>query len=373
MLQECTCNQDAKSTKRHGCKKSKTMNSLFTISNNGDVLCECSTEAVGTITIPKGLLAIRQNAFKHCKGITNVVFPSMLKIIGCNAFIGCTSLESIQLPDGLKYLGEGAFMDCQCMKSAIIPASVRELPTSAFENNYSLENVELPESGLFIIGDKCFKRCMALKSIVIPHSVVSIGSAFTSCEHLVKVIMRTENVRVKRSAFRYDSSNLTIEYAGKTVTKKQFFGIIHPNNVKQPVRIIRKKDFAGKVRKPNMLRLKLPNGIETIEEKAFQDCTGLQEIDIPQSVCIIRPRTFSGCCGLTRVSIAEGVLVIDKGAFENCTSLMNLHLPDSLKEIDSHAFAGCTSLRNVSISHHTSVAETAFDANKNLKITIRQH
>ena len=350
------------------------MKNNFIISKNGEVLCKCSTEAEGTITIPDGILGIRQDAFMKCKGITNVVFPTSLKKIGSNAFQGCNSLKSVQLPSGLKYIGVGAFKDCYKNESVVIPSSVKELPANAFENNYNLKNIKLPESGLLLIGDDCFSHCLNMEEIVIPRSVFSIGSAFNDCWRLAKVIMRTENVRVNKSAFRDCSSNLTIEYAECAVTAKHFFNLIRHNNVKRSVRIIKKKDFAGKVRKPNVLRLKnLPDWIENIEEEAFQDCTGLQEIDIPQSVCIIRPRTFSGCCGLTRVSIAEGVLVIDKGAFENCTSLTNLLLPDSLKEIEAHAFAGCTSLRNVSISHHTSVAETAFDANKNLKITIRQH
>ena len=349
------------------------MNNTFIISKNGEVLCKCSTKAEGTITIPDGILGIRQNAFKECKGITNVVFPTSLKKIGSNAFQGCTMLKSVKLPYGLKYIGVGAFKDCKLNESVDIPSSVKELPASVFENNYNLKNIKLPESGLLLIGDNCFSHCLNMEEIFIPRSVASIGRAFISCWQLAKIIMRTENVRVNKSAFRDCSRNLTIEYAGESITTKHFFYLIGHNNVKQTVRNIRKKDFAGKVRKPNMLCLKLPDGIETIEEEAFQDCTGLQEIDIPQSVRIIKPRTFSGCSGLTMVSIAEGVLFIEKSAFENCTSLTSLHLPDSLKEIDVHAFAGCTSLRNVSISHHTSVAATAFNANNNLKVSIRQH
>ena len=62
-------------------------------STNGEVLCKCSCDTEGIITIPHGIIAIRQAAFKDCKLITNITLPATLKRIGNNAFCGCDSLK----------------------------------------------------------------------------------------------------------------------------------------------------------------------------------------------------------------------------------------------------------------------------------------
>jgi len=345
------------------------MKNIFVISTNGEVLCKCSTEAEEAITIPEGIVAIRQDAFRDCKQVTAITLPTTLKKIGSHAFQGCSTLKRIHLPNGVEYIGKGAFKDCSNLVSAVIPPSVKELPNSTFENNYNLRYVKMPKSGLEIIGDNCFKCCLYLKKIVIPRSVLSMGTAFPSCWKLEKVIMRTENARIKKSAFNGCADNLTIDCV---VTAKQFFKDFNKYNTnKAEQRIIKKKDFAGKILWPNTVRFTpLPDHIETIEEEAFRDCTGLEAIGIPQSVRDIKDRTFAGCNRLSKLTIEEGVEVIGKNAFENCSRLTNLHLPDSLKVVDEHAFTGCSSLKKVSISQHTSVAVTAFDSN-NIIISYR--
>jgi len=342
------------------------MNDNFIISKNGEVLCRCSADAEGAVTIPEGILAIRQNAFKDCKGITDVMFPSTLYKIGSNAFQGCDFLKSIQLPSGVEYIGKAAFKDCHSMSSVVIPPSVKELPNSVFENNYDLRYVKLPESGLKSIGDNCFKLCVCLRKIVIPRSVVRMGRAFMDCWALEKVIMRTESVSMSKSAFDGCSDRLTINCV---LTVKEFFKYFSKHEKQF---IIRKNDFAGRVLWPNSLHLGiLPVRVKAIEEEAFRDCTGLESIGIPQSVKEIQTRTFSGCDRLTDVTIEEGVEVIAKNAFENCTSLTDLHFPDSLRMIEEGAFAGCTSLKKVIMSKQTSVAPTAFDSNNTPQFVYR--
>jgi hypothetical protein len=342
----------------------------FIISKNGEVLCKCSTNAEGTVVIPEGILGIRQNAFKNCKGITNVVFPSSIKRIGSYAFLGCESLKSVQLPNGLEYIGVGAFQNCKLNESVDIPSSVKELPISAFENNNMLKNVHLSESGVRIIEKKCFYNCWNLNEIVIPHSVLIINRAFPGCYNLKKIVLKSMDFRVELNDFSECPEDLTFEYNGAELTKIDIFNRCGCYPAPPSKRIIKKEYFAGHTQKFSLKGN--PAWIETIEEEAFKDCTGLCEFVVPQYVFIIRPRTFSGCSRLENISIKNGVKVIEKNAFEDCTSLKELYLPDSLLEIEDHAFAGCSSLREVSISQHTHVAATAFDTNKNLKIKIRK-
>lgn len=75
----------------------------------------------------------------------------------------------------------------------------------------------------------------------------------------------------------------------------------------------------GKCVIPNSIR---ENGKEyivtSIEDEAFQFCTGLTSITIPNSVTTIGEAAFYGCSGLTSVTIPNSVTSIGKQAFYNC-------------------------------------------------------
>jgi len=345
------------------------MKNKFIISTNGEVLCKCPTDAEGSIAIPEGIVAIRQDAFRGCEKITNVAFPATIKKIGSNAFYGCVSLKRIQLPNGIEYIGLSAFNRCHSMESAVLPSSLSKLPSSMFENCLRLKYVKMPESGLIVIDDKCFKKCISLTKIVIPCSVISIGRAFCDCWNLSKVIIKTTNVSVNKRAFEGCTGNLIINCV---VTASGFFKNFNNNyRNNSQCRILRKKDFPAKAVWPYRLKLNhLPAWIEVIEEGVFRDWTGLEEVCIHQSVKIIGSQAFLGCNHLTQLVLEEGLEVIGENAFEKCQRLTALYLPNTLKRVSNFAFAGCTLLREVSISQHTQVARTAFG--DNVKITYRQ-
>jgi len=55
-------------------------------------------------------------------------------------------------------------------------------------------------------------------------------------------------------------------------------------------------------------------------ESAFEDCTGLTEINIPDSVEKIEDYAFYGCSSLTKINIPERV-AIGENVFEGCKGL----------------------------------------------------
>ena len=50
---------------------------------------------------------------------------------------------------------------------------------------------------------------------------------------------------------------------------------------------------------------------------------------------------------VTKVSIPEGVTSIGEYAFQNCTGLTSIEIPSSVASIGSYAFNGCTGLTNI--------------------------
>ncbi len=69
---------------------------------------------------------------------------------------------------------------------------------------------------------------------------------------------------------------------------------------------------------------------------------------------------------VTSVVIPEGVETINQYAFYNCTALRNVTLPASCKQIGEHAFEDCVILENVNFDHVKIVCDYAFNNCKSL-------
>lgn len=134
----------------------------------------------------------------------------------------------------------------------------------------------------------------------------------------------------------------------------------------------------------------MPEGIASIGDDAFKGCTSLASINIPKSVTSIGNEAFFGCgltsatipAGVTNVSnyafgscenltsviIENGVTSIDEDAFSNCTSLESVTVPESLTSIGNRAFSDCSSLESIYIPKNvTSIGALSFLWCENLK------
>ena len=78
----------------------------------------------------------------------------------------------------------------------------------------------------------------------------------------------------------------------------------------------------------SLTELKLPRGLETIREHAFEGCTGLSELRIPDSVQTIRRGAFWGCSGLQSVTLPAVLSHKGNDLFEGCTGLSEIKLTD---------------------------------------------
>ena len=101
----------------------------------------------------------------------------------------------------------------------------------------------------------------------------------------------------------------------------------------------------------------LPEGIESIIDRAFEDCHNLTEIQIPETVAAIGNYAFAYCDGLTHITIPEGVRRIYPNAFTECKNLKEVILPESLCEINWGVFRDCISLNSIKIPERVTVIE----------------
>ena len=85
------------------------------------------------IILPKGIKAIRRNAFARAYNLTEINIPEGVEAIDYVAFAICTSLEELRLPSSLKTVGQQAFADMTSIKRLYVSATT---PPTASSNSF---------------------------------------------------------------------------------------------------------------------------------------------------------------------------------------------------------------------------------------------
>lgn len=85
-------------------------------------------------------------------------------------------------------------------------------------------------------------------------------------------------------------------------------------------------------------------GITSIGNNAFRDCSRLITAELPGSLTEIGKDAFLNCTSLTDIRIPYGVTSIGDEAFKNCELFLEIDLPMTLKSIGKEAFAGCPNM-----------------------------
>ena len=110
-----------------------------------------------------------------------------------------------------------------------------------------------------------------------------------------------------------------------------------------------------------MTKVIIEDGVTSIGDYAFKDCSGLTSITIPNSVTSIGDYAFMNCSGLISVTIPNGVTSIGNNAFHCCSSLSSITIPNSVTSIGQHVFSYCSGLPSITIPNSvTSIGDYAF-------------
>ncbi|MCQ2113208.1 MAG: leucine-rich repeat domain-containing protein [Bacteroidaceae bacterium] len=101
--------------------------------------------------------------------------------------------------------------------------------------------------------------------------------------------------------------------------------------------------------KTDIKAIKIEQGVTSIGNCAFSDCSSMTSIEIPNTVASIGSGAFVGCSALTSITIPNSVTDIGVYAFSGCSGLTAIEIPQSVTNIENMAFAGCTGLTSVTI------------------------
>lgn len=108
--------------------------------------------------------------------------------------------------------------------------------------------------------------------------------------------------------------------------------------------------------------VRLPEGLTTVGDTAFRECTKLQSITLPESVKGIGAYAFYGCTALKEIIIPDAVRFIGISAFQKCRALESAVIGDGVYGIGCDAFCGCWELQTVTFGDRVSwVCYSAFE------------
>ena len=331
-----------------------------------------------SVELPDTLISIGNNAFSGCAYLEDVSLPDTLETIGSSAFSGCESLMSVDLPESIISVGSSAFSGCSYVDSVTIPGELVNISTSMFENCTSLTELEIPD-GIKTIGESAFSGCSAIETVSIPHSVKSIGtSAFSGCNSISEVSY--DGTEAAWLAITIGTGNSSLTSAEIVYSDEEYDEVITgscgPNAEWELDTADGALTVAGTGDMTNYHNGSFPwnayldritsvtvgEGITSVANLAFHDCTALESVIIANSVDTIGTGAFRNCTALAGFTPGTGIRTIGESAFYGCTALGSFEVTAGVYSVNADTFFGCEALAEVTIPVSVRViAAGAFD------------
>jgi len=378
--------------------------------------------SLASVTLPKGIASISESAFADCHSLTSVTIPDSVTLIGNGAFARCDGLTSVTIPASVAGIGDYAFDGCAKLTDVYYGGTAAQWETVEIGiRNDPLRSANIHFNGgedewrydeatktLYITGSGPMKNygdpndrpwsqyTEEIQSVIIENGITSIGStAFYFCTSLTSATIPDSVTSVEQYAFRGDASLKDVYYGGDEAQWEAITlgngndplrnATIHFNGGEEGVTWRYDEatktlyitgsgpmdDYASPADRPwnqyasEIQSVVIENGITSVGDRAFSNCSSLTSVTIPNSVTSINNSAFSGCSGLTSVTIPNSVTSIGQNAFF-LSGLTSVNIPDSVATIGSRAF-GSSRLTSVIIPDSvTSIGEIAFSECSNL-------
>ena len=248
------------------------------------------TVQIAPIRIENGVLTEVVNGYE------TITLPNHVKSIAKKVFYG-RKISKVILNEGLVAIGEEAFFNSS-IQEIVFPSTLEKLEADIFYYCKNLKSVDLSQTKITTLPASTF-FFSGIEEIKLPLTLKEIGA----------------------QAFLGTSKLRTIEI---------------PENVK----IIGIEAF----RESGITIAKLPNGIITLEGRAFYHCPELTEVltygsvvsDTPDA--IIKACCFEGCPQLTRFEIPQSIRILGQGLLGGNQKVTHLTIPSNVIQIDFSAF-----------------------------------
>ena len=406
-----------------------------------------------SITIPNSVTNIKSSAFHNCADLTSITIPDSVTSIGDSAFSDCNSLQTISLGCGsalkksdfgdqadlVSYTNQHLLTKTEAKAKTCTEDGNKEYWTCEHCGKYFLSDDTNPETA----------KAVEQSEFIIPasHKLTKVeakdatctedgNKAYWTCEHCGKYFLSDDSNPETATAVEL-SETVIPALKHKNATTR---GVVEPNGTKPGYsgdrycpdcdtvlekgytywnegNLTWKLDADGTLtisgtgtmkdydynnnpspanqKKGSVKKVVIKDGVTSIGNFAFYNCTSLTSITIPDSVTSIELAAFNNCNNLTSITIPDSVTSIGDSAFELCNKLSSITLsnnitsignwafhgchltsitiPDSVTSIGAMAFYSCSNLQTISLSCKSSLKKSDFGDKANLVSYTNQH
>ncbi len=109
-----------------------------------------------------------------------------------------------------------------------------------------------------------------------------------------------------------------------------------------------------------LTEINIPQCLYSVQDKAFFSCSSLETVDLPASCSKIGKAVFQNCKNLKNVTIRSTIRTIPESMFEGCESLLSVKTGQTITEIGERAFFDCHNLSSISLFAVHSLGKEAF-------------
>lgn len=287
--------------------------------------------------LPDNIKKIGENAFKYCKGFTEMSFPSSLETIGFHAFSE-TNLEYVCVPKTLKNLAPGAFYGCTNLKTvSFLSDYIKMIPGYCFAKCTNLDTITVSRI-IEEIGNNAFERT-GFKSFDLKYceSVKELGpEAFANCKNLEKVSF-SDNFKSIGSSCFIDCESL------KEV------------NLNDGLVSIGSRAFKN----TGIEEIIIPSSVKGMGDGVFKKCKELKKAVVNAQIKLLPDYTFFGDFNLSELVLNKGIEELGIKSLAN-TGFISFTVPKHIKKLDCLALAWCEELRKLIIENpHIILCERA--------------
>ena len=406
-----------------------------------------------SITIPNSVTNIKSSVFHNCADLTSITIPDSVTSIGTEVFQKCTSLQTISLSCGsalkksdfgdqanlVSYTNQHLLTKTEAKAKTCTEDGNKEYWTCEHCGKYFLSDDTNPETA----------KAVEQSEFIIPasHKLTKVeakdatctedgNKAYWTCEHCGKYFLSDDSNPETATAVEL-SETVIPALKHKNATTR---GVVEPNGTKPGYsgdrycpdcdtvlekgytywnegNLTWKLDADGTLtisgtgtmkdydynnnpspanqKKGSVKKVVIKDGVTSIGNFAFYNCTSLTSITIPDSVTSIELAAFNNCNNLTSITIPDSVTSIGDSAFELCNKLSSITLsnnitsignwafhgchltsitiPDSVTSIGAMAFYSCSNLQTISLSCKSSLKKSDFGDKANLVSYTNQH
>ena len=329
-----------------------------------------------TITLPKTITEIGEEAFAYCKNLTEFTFPHGMTEIAPSMFLDCRNLTTLfftGIKDGqqVRVLGN---------------STITSIGDHAFDSCISLSNFYCPSSVTFF-GESCFQNCRSIASFYFPSDNMQAGEnrnnitvksyAFSDCPSLEVVYFEENMYQIEPYAFSNAHPNLKFTYTGlveptydshwRDVTLNTTNSDVYPFLDMGQSKIIQSSDYPGIIYSVETDDVYLDSSVgggKTTTVKVIENSAAYIKINRFETPFATQEGYYdTGTGTLTIPNEIDGkkVKIIGSNAFVNHTDLRSIVFNADLVQIQHWAFNGCTNIASLNFRACQALKEISYE------------